>query len=137
MTLKAEFDKEIYKTATISLLFKYYKKYKKEGLVIPESITSYTKTYFANESIKGWIEDNLTQSNKERILLKQVSTLYAEATDKKLTVKQLREELIALGYVITRNDGEYALKNWVLKIEQNEQPGDNTNTEDYTEFIEV
>jgi phage/plasmid-associated DNA primase len=136
VSLKDEFDKEIYKTAMISLLFDYYRKYKKTGLIIPESVHSYTKTYFANESIKGWIEENLKQSNKERILLKQISTLYAEATDKKLTVKQLREELIALGFVITRNDGEYALKNWVLKTEQNEQQGNITNVEDNIELIE-
>jgi hypothetical protein len=137
MSLKAEFDKEIYKTAMISLLFDYYKKYKEEGLNIPESVNSYTKTYFANESIKGWIEENLKQSNKDRILLKQISTLYAEATDKKLSVKQLREELVGLGYVVTRNDGEYALKNWILKTRQDTLTEDeNENVNDDIEYIE-
>ena len=41
-SLKTEFDKEIYQTAMVSLLFEYYKKYMEGGLLIPESVKSYT-----------------------------------------------------------------------------------------------
>ena len=118
MSLKAEFDKEIYKTAMISLLFDYYKKYKEYGLNIPDSVHSYTKTYYANESIKGWIEENLEECEKGHIELKIISTLYAEVTDKKLTVKQLREELVGLGYIVKNGDFGLVMKNWIQKTRQ-------------------
>ena len=62
--------------------------------------------------------------------------MYAEATDKKLSVKQLREELIGLGYVVTKNNGEYTLKNWILKQEHNEVQCDNSDNENNIELIE-
>jgi hypothetical protein len=64
--LDAEFEKEIYKTAVISILFDYYKKYKAEGLNIPDNIKSHTKTYLASESIKKFIND-LQLRNDKRI----------------------------------------------------------------------
>ena len=136
VTLKKEFEKDIYKTAMISLLFDYYKKYKADGLVIPEIVKSYTKTYFASNSIKQWIDENLEQCEKGHIELKQISTLYEEETDKKLTIKQLREELLGLGYVVTKIRGEYTLKTFILKREQIELKTDNTDKEDNIELIE-
>jgi putative DNA primase/helicase len=112
MSLKAEFDKEIYKTAMISLLFDYYKKYKEYGLNIPDSVHSYTKTYFANESIKGWIEENLEPTTKGGMELKSILALYEEATDKKMTVKQLKNELEGFNFVVKKGDLGYVLKNW-------------------------
>ena len=114
----------------ISILFEYYKIYKNEGLTIPDSVKSYTKTYFANESIKGWIDENFEQCIKGHTELKQIAMLYAEATDKKLSVRQLREELMGLGYTVTKNNGEYSLKSWILKREQIEQNCDSTDEED-------
>lgn len=135
--LKDEFEKEIYKTAMISLLFDYYKLYKKEGLVIPESVKLYTNTYFANECIQKWIDENLEKCIKKHIQLKEISTLYLEATDKKLTIKQLREELIGLGYSVTKNQGEYTLNGWKKNEEQNKPLNyeDNIANEEYNNEI--
>ena len=83
-SLKTEFDKEIYKTAMVSLLFEYYKKYKEGGLLIPESVKSYTKTYFASGSIKQWIDENLEQTSRGGIDLKDLLKFYEEATEKRL-----------------------------------------------------
>ena len=66
----------------ISILFEYYKRYKTKGRVIPQSVLSYTDSYFSTDSIKSWIEDNLEQKEKFYIQLKEISTLYADATDK-------------------------------------------------------
>ena len=88
-TLKNEFEKDIYKTAMISLLFEYYKEYKK-GLVIPESVAAYTKSYFASESIKGWFEKNFDQNEEGSIEISFMCELYKQATDKTLTNKKTR-----------------------------------------------
>ena len=96
----------------ISLLFDYYKKYKKEGLIIPESIKSYTKTYFACSSVKQWIDENLEPTVKGGIELKDILTLYEEASDKKMTVKQLKTELEDLKFVVKRGVSGFILKNW-------------------------
>ena len=86
----------------ISLLFEYYKLYKTIGLVTPQSLLSYTNSYFSNKSIKGWIEENMEQKEKCYIQVKEISTLYAEAIDKTLSVKQLKEELEGSGYTVTK-----------------------------------
>lgn len=116
MSLKNEFDKEIYKTAMISILFDNYKKYKNEGLTIPESVNSYTKSYFASESIKGWIDENLEPCEGKSIDLKTMASLYEEATDKKVSVKNLKKELEDLKLVVKRGDFGYVLKNYREKI---------------------
>ena len=116
MSLKNEFEKEIYKTAMISILFDNYKKYKNEGLIIPESVNSYTKSYFASESIKGWIDENLEPCEGKSIDLKYMATLYEEATDKKISVKNLKKELQDLELEVKKGDLGYALKNYREKI---------------------
>jgi phage/plasmid-associated DNA primase len=115
VSLKDEFDKEIYKTAMISILFKYYKIYKTKGLVIPESVKSYTKSYFASESIKGWIDENFEQKESSHIDLRTISTMFEEATDKKLSVRNLKKELEDLGYVVKTIHGVVVLKFFNLK----------------------
>jgi len=134
-SLKAEFDKEIYKTAMISLLFQYYKKYKEEGLIIPESVKSYTKTYFASSSVQQWIDDNLEPTTKGGIDLKEILTLYEEASDKKMTVKQLKTELEDLKYVVKRGVSTFVLKNWKLKAKEDNENSENIDTENI-ELIE-
>ena len=117
MTLKTEFEKEIYKTAMINILFEYYKNYKNKGLVIPESINSFTKSYFAADSISSWIEQNLEPAERCGVDLKTISKDFEEATDKKMSVKQLKAELEELGYVVKKNVGIYMLKNWREKLD--------------------
>ena len=80
-----------------------------------------------NHSIKSWIDDNQEQKEKCYIQLKKISTLCAEATDKKLSVRQLREELEGGGYIVSKLNGEYSLKNWRLKRDQIEQNNDDKN----------
>jgi phage/plasmid-associated DNA primase len=134
VTLKKEFEKDIYKTAMISLLFDYYKEYKADGLVIPESVKSYTKTYFASNSIKQWIDENLEQCEKGHIELKQISTLYEEETDKKMSVKQLKNELEEFKYVVKTIKGICVLKKWRLKTTRENE---NESLEDEFEIEEI
>ena len=125
VSLKNEFDKEIYKSAMISILFDYYKKYKKNGLIIPQSVKAYTKSYFANNSIKQWIDDNLEPTDKGSIELKEILRLYEETSDKKMTVKQLKTELEEFGFIVKKGDLGFVLKNWKEKI------NDTDNDEEY------
>jgi len=135
VSLKNEFDKEIYKTAMVSLLFEYYRQYKADGLVIPRSVKSYTNKYFEDESIKAWINDNLEPTIRGNLELKQISHLYAEATDKKMTIKQIRAELIDAGFIVTKNDGYYTLKNWKMKEVENQNIVENNVEEE--ELVEM
>jgi P4 family phage/plasmid primase-like protien len=116
VTLKNEFDKEIYKSAMISILFDYYKKYKDLGLIIPQSVKAYTKSYFASSSIKSWIDDNLDPTEHGSIDLKEILRMYEEASDKKMTVKQLKSELEEFGYEVKRGVSGFVLKHWKEKI---------------------
>ena len=59
----------------------------------------------------------MEEKERGRICLKDISQLYAEATDKNISVRQIRGELEGLGYTVKLNDGEHALKNWALKQE--------------------
>ena len=113
-SLKNEFEKDIYKSAMISLLFEYYKEYKK-GLVIPPSVMTYTNSYFASESIKGWFENHFNPKLGKDIEIRYLCEMYEQATDKKLTIKKMREELESLELEVRKNQGFYFLKNWEEK----------------------
>ena len=103
----------------VSLLFEYYRQYKADGLVIPRSVKSYTNKYFEDESIKAWINDSLEPTTRGYIELRQISHLYEEATDNKKTIKQIRAELIEAGFIVTKNNGDFTLKNWKMKEVEN------------------
>ena len=124
VSLKNEFDKEIYKTAMVSLLFEYYRQYKADGLIIPKSVKSYTKIYFEEDSIKGWMDENLEPSDGS-IELREITTLFEQATDKKLTFKQLKKELEDLGFTVSRGAYGFALKNWKRKTVEIENVQEN------------
>ena len=129
VTLKNEFDKEIYKTAMVSLLFEYYKQYKADGLVIPRSVKSYTNKYFEEESIKGWIDENLEPSNGS-IELKEIAILYEQATDKKKTEKQIKKELEDNNFEVKRGVYGFVLKNWKKKKIEIENNVENNHIEE-------
>jgi Holliday junction resolvase-like predicted endonuclease len=66
--------------------------------------------------------------------LKLILALYEEATDKKMTVKQLKNELEESNFVVKKGDLGYVLKNW------KEKTGEIDNIEEIdtenVEFIE-
>jgi phage/plasmid-associated DNA primase len=133
-SLKTEFEKDIYKTAMVALLFEYYKEYKKydkNGLTIPDSVMKYTKSYFQSECVKGWIEKNFEKSENSSIDVSKLCGLYEQARDKKLSVKKMTDELEAGGYIVKKIKGIYKLKNWKEEKEEDE----NTNN-DEEELIE-
>ena len=43
--------------------------------------------------------------------------MFEEDTDKKMSVKQLKAELVELGYVVKKGDYGFVLKNWKEKME--------------------
>ena len=88
---------------------------------IKDSINSFTKTYFAADSISSWIEQNLESVEKCSIELKNILIMFEEATDKKMSVKQLKVELEELGFTVKKNDGIFMLKNWRIKKEKEEE----------------
>jgi phage/plasmid-associated DNA primase len=121
VTLKAKFASDLYRIAMINILFKNYKEYKK-SFIIPESVKTYTQSYFAGQSIKSWIDENCDEKAKGNIELETLKQMYNNDTGKNMSVKQIKDELTELEYILKRgNNSGFNLKGFVFKnVEQEE-----------------
>ena len=97
---------------------------------------SYTKTYFASNSIKQWIDENLEPVASGSLDLKNILTQFEEATDKKMTVKELKKELEELNFVVRKGDYGFVLKYWKEK-ERETKESQETQKSQETKNIDV
>ena len=119
ITFKAKFSSDLYRIAMLNILFKNYKEYKK-SFIIPESVKIYTQSYFAGQSIKSWIDDNCDEKPKGSIGLETIKQMYNSDTGKNMSVKQIKDELIELEFILKKGDNGFKLKNYILKIVEND-----------------
>ena len=109
-SLKSEFESDLYRRATIDLLFEYYNK----NVVRPDSVKVETDAYFNNDTLISWIISNCEKKEDEIIELNTIKEKYLLDTDKRQTVKQIKDELIKHNYDIKMKDGYYRLKGFKL-----------------------
>ncbi len=130
--LKTKFNTERYRSAFISVLFDYYKKYKLEGLNNkPNSILEETKKYFCENEIKNFFYETyrkatdieLEQMKKEnkttKTKISDIRDFYAEICEKdvkSISCKTFVDALDDLKEYITKEKGYYHLH---LQIIQN------------------
>ena len=114
--LKEKFSTEIYKNAMILELFEWYKEYKIEFKPTLD-IMNHTKSYFNSSGIKSFIMGTYTYMEKTKILISDIQKCYEDHSDKKLTIKQICEELIENDFEIKKIKGYYYLKDY--SIEEN------------------
>jgi hypothetical protein len=68
-------------------LFEYYKSYKIE-YVIPQSVKNFTELYFAEQSIKSFIQQNYEPFSGAKVTLENTKQEYMTLEDKKTSVKK-------------------------------------------------
>tara|TARA_R110000868_G_scaffold311218_1_gene572302 strand:- start:903 stop:3875 length:2973 start_codon:yes stop_codon:yes gene_type:complete len=113
VNLKSIFKAHIYRRAFMDLLFKYHIEYKK-SFVITDSIRAYTKTYFNSESIQSYLNKFYVAGGST--MLKELKDDFNVFSGKNVTTKNIRDELIDLGY----NVNEKRLAGWSKVIEEEE-----------------
>jgi len=109
--LKDMFNTNDYKCVFITELFKWYKEYKKE-FIIPDNVKHHTAKYFNNCSIVSFIKETYTFDLTEKILISEIQKFYEEHSDKKMTNKQICDELIINKFEVKRIKGLNYLKNY-------------------------
>jgi len=122
-TLKDKFATDEYRIALTDMLFEYYESYKNE-FVIPESVKKYTLSYFAGETVKSFLDEHCERKSDSKFDLSRLRDLYNETTGKRLSVKQLKDELEELKYEIKRGLSSFIVKGIALKHDD-----DNDNDE--------
>ena len=109
ISLKEKLKKEEFRIAFTEILFDYYKSYKKE-YIIPPSVKKFTQSYFAEQCIKSFIQENYEETHAEDISLEEIKQNYMRLEDKKISVKKIMEELEESGYEVRKKNGTYVLK---------------------------
>jgi len=110
-SLKDLFNSNDYKVVFMNELFMWYKEYKKE-FVIPDNVKEHTAKYFNNCSIVSFINDTYTFDESEKVLISDIQKLYEDHSDKKMTNKQICNELINNKFDVKRIKGLNYLKNY-------------------------
>ena len=109
-SLKSKFESNLYRRATIDLLFEYYNK----NVIRPDSVKKDTDAYFNNETLISWISSNCDKDDDESVELNDIKEKYTLDTDKKITVKQIKDELDKNKYIVWKSNGYYKLKGYKL-----------------------
>ena len=124
-SLKEKFKQDKYRIAFTEILFETYKEYLEE-FSIPTSVRKFTDSYFAGQSVKSWIQQNCekTERKSDRVYLKTIQSQFQTDTDKKFSVKDLREALEEEGYTFTKSQGDYKLNGYKLKETKDEEDDD-------------
>lgn len=128
-TLKDKFFQTNYKNAFIKILFHYYKLYKSDGLITPNSIRQYTLSYFNNSNnIKNWflsrfkyiLYNNSNHIPKIEIRVLKEQYILEEGIPNKLSEIKFREELskidgfnIGGNFIKKNSNGFYELSHWI------------------------
>jgi phage/plasmid-associated DNA primase len=114
MTLKDMFSTDIYRRASIDILFEEYKNYQAD-FTIPESVKRYTNTYFNSESVKGVMEKFYKPSKPDsRVNLEDIKHWVKLENGKDISIKSLRKELEELKYDVCRTGNVFTLKGYEL-----------------------
>lgn len=113
-SLKDKFKTPLYKSAMIIELFDWYKKYKIE-FKITDNIRIHTDSYFATASLEPFIMKNLLYDETKRIPLTIIQKMYEAHSDKKLSIKQIKEELIEKKFQVKTIKGYMYLANYYLE----------------------
>jgi phage/plasmid-associated DNA primase len=117
--LKEKLHTEVFRIAFTNLLFEYYRLYKVE-YVIPQSVKDFTQSYFAEQSIKSFIQKYYEPSFalKTSIALETIKQEYMTLTDKKVSVKKIKDELDEAGYDVRKINGIYSLKDYQPRVSE-------------------
>jgi phage/plasmid-associated DNA primase len=117
--LKEKLHTEVFRIAFTNLLFEYYRLYKVE-YVIPQSVKDFTQSYFAEQSIKSFIQKYYEPSFalKASIALETIKQEYMTLTDKKVSVKKIKDELDEAGYDVRKINGIYSLKDYQPRVSE-------------------
>jgi phage/plasmid-associated DNA primase len=115
--LKVKLQKEEFRIAFTDILFEYYKSYKIE-YVIPQSVKNFTQSYFAEQSIKSFIQQNYEPCSDDNVALETIKQEYVTLTDKKISVKKVKDELDESGYDVRKIKGIYQLKNFRPRVSE-------------------
>ena len=122
--LKVMFKQPEYKIAMIELLFENYEdKY----IEIPHSVKKYTNSYFEEESIVSWVQENYRLATEEEIddhklenprtlpsiMINTIKYEYERETGKKLSIKTIATQLIDEGFDIKGGNSSKALNGYV------------------------
>ena len=110
-TLKSKFNSDIYRRAMIDILFEYYQKDVKR----PDSVKRRTDAYFNEDTLESWIRENCIESPGNDIRLDDIKECYKRDTEKNMTIKSIKTELLKLNYNVKLSNGYNKLKDYKLK----------------------
>lgn len=111
INLKKQLTDDLHRIAFTNMLFTYYKNYLKDGLIQTESIKKHTQSYFKSETLMNWVENNCEKKDTETISLEFIKLKFKEESGKTMSIKQIQDELSAIGCVTTRRN----LNGWIYK----------------------
>ena len=96
--IKAKFETDEYRKVMVDMMFEYYAKYLTEGLSMPESVKSYTNSYFGTQNIMNWFNANYEPSdNDDKLDLSTVKFDYNNEFGGNISVANLRKKLTEAG----------------------------------------
>ena len=99
--IKTKFETEEYRRVMIDIMFEYYGKYLKDGLVIPNTVQDYTNSYFGTQNIMSWFNATYIPSN-EKLELTQIQYDYKEEFGGNISIGDLRKKLVDAGLEATK-----------------------------------
>ena len=122
--LKVMFKQPEYKIAMIELLFQNYED---KCIEVPESVRKYTNSYFEEESVVSWVQENYRLATEEEIddhklenprtlpsiMINTIKYEYERETGKKLSIKTIATQLIDEGFDIKGGNSSKALNGYV------------------------
>ena len=122
-TIKQKFETDNYRRVMIDILFEYYKLYQSEGLIIPQSVKSFTNNYFGTQSILGWFKTTYIENDSNKLIIDDLQTDYQNEFNINISKKDLRGKLSMEGLNVVANKGYYYIKGF--KREEKVRDDDN------------
>jgi P4 family phage/plasmid primase-like protien len=128
--LKSKMD--VLRDAFMSLLLRYYKRYKTEGLIPPETVAKVTRKYeMDNNSIKQFIDEVLSRGHSTDFIDKEeLKKLYNVDSNLKMTFRSvnafIRQLETVLGEEFRRKGNSKEMRLYYWKIRANDDVSEDT-----------
>jgi P4 family phage/plasmid primase-like protien len=141
--LKTKLD--IYKPVFINILLNYYKIYKKEGLIPPETVMKVTKKYENNNNtMKTFIEENFVKGTKKDFILREdIKELYKNDYSIRASFPKISnfltqiESALCTEFKLDNKSKVFKIEGYSIKRPGAEQIDDEDNESEYNSDFDI